>query len=58
MKPNRAIQKRLKRKARLNQSAGRRVWVRTAELNQSVRAQKELESVSLLSSESQRLKTF
>jgi hypothetical protein len=58
MKPNRAIQKRLKRKARLNQSAWRRVWVRTAELNQSVRAQKELESVSLLSSESQRLKTF
>ena len=42
------------REARLNQSAWRVVWARTAELNQPARVQKDLERVSLFSSKSLR----
>jgi hypothetical protein len=38
------------REARLNQSAWRRIWGRTAELNQPAKAQKKLARVSLFSS--------
>jgi hypothetical protein len=52
VRPSRAIQSEAEREAKLNQSAGRGVWARTAELNQPGRAQKELGRVSLFSSKS------
>ena len=42
----------------MNKSVGRRVLVRTAELNQPARVQKDLEMLSLFNSKSQKLKTF
>lgn len=55
--PSKAKSQKL-REARLNQSAWRGVWTRTAELNQPTRVQKELERVSLFSIKSRRLKTL
>lgn len=57
MRPSKAIQKK-PRTARLNHSAWRGVSARAAQLNLPARDQKELESVSIFSSKSQRLKTF
>jgi hypothetical protein len=44
------------REANLNQSGWRRVWARTAELNQPGRVHKEIKRKSLFSSKSLRLK--
>jgi hypothetical protein len=55
MRPSRAFQEKLA-ETKLNQSAGRGVCARIAELNLPARIRKELERVSLFSGKSPRLK--